>query len=311
MSNLENKINGISLTNGAFADGSHRSKVRVLAVGAAGENAGLVVPELAKRGAHVRALIQDKKHEDAVRHAGAAEVAVGDLTNRPSIDAALKGMDCLFYIGPVGLKDEADVGRHMVDAAKHAGVRRIVFSSIIDPIISALETHAAKAPVEEAIVASGLEYTILQPGMFFQGIAAGWADAAAKGTYGEPWAMKGRFSRVDYRDVAEAAAIALTEDRLLNGTFQLCTEGAVDRLDIAALMSDILGKAVKAVDLDSSKMVQAAGPAAGAQMSRMFSYYGTHGVLGSALTLRAILGREPRTLRDYLVELSTRSYAVA
>ncbi len=310
MTNTDNNA-GVSPINGASVKGSQRSKLHVLAVGAGGKNAGLVIPELAKRAVHVRGLIQDKKQEQAVLRAGAAEVMVGDLTDRASVDAALKGMDAVFYIAPVGLKNEAEVGRNMIDAAKRAGVRRVVFSSIIDPILSALETHAAKAPVEEAILASGLEYTLLQPGMFFQGIADGWDDAAAKGTYGEPWAMKGRFSRVDYRDVAEVAAIALTEDRLLHGTFQLCAAGDVDRRDIAALMSDVLGKTVKAVDLDSSKMAQAAGPEAGAQISRMFDYYGRHGVLGSALALRAILGREPRTLRDYLLELSTRTHAVA
>ena len=40
-----------------------------------------------------------------------------------------------------------------------AGVRRIIFSAVIHPILSALENHAAKAPVEEAIIASGMEYT--------------------------------------------------------------------------------------------------------------------------------------------------------
>jgi hypothetical protein len=36
----------------------------------------------------------------------------------------------------------------------------------------------------------------------------------------------------------------------------------------------------------------------------MFDWYDHHGLMGNSLILRAILGREPRTLRDYLEELS-------
>jgi hypothetical protein len=36
----------------------------------------------------------------------------------------------------------------------------------------------------------------------------------------------------------------------------------------------------------------------------MFAHYDHHGLVGSSLTLRAILGREPRTLRAYFEELA-------
>lgn len=129
----------------------------ILAVGAAGAFAGLVVPELAKRGASVRGLVQDHRQADAVRKHGAAEIAIGDLRDRASLDAALKGVDSVFYIAPAFMPNEAEVGKGMVAAAQEAGVRRFVFSSVIDPSISALVNHSAKAPVEEAIIESGME----------------------------------------------------------------------------------------------------------------------------------------------------------
>jgi uncharacterized protein YbjT (DUF2867 family) len=63
----------------------------------------------------------------------------------------------------------------MVDAAKQAGVRRFIFSSVIDLVISTLENHRATAPVEEAIIESGMEYALLQPTLFFQNLARGWS----------------------------------------------------------------------------------------------------------------------------------------
>ena len=76
---------------------------KTLAIGAAGKFAGLVVPELAKRGAHVRGMVQDAKQGKAVRKHGAADVVVGDLRDRASLDAALQGVGAVFYIAPAFL----------------------------------------------------------------------------------------------------------------------------------------------------------------------------------------------------------------
>lgn len=273
----------------------------ILAVGAAGPFAGLVVPALAARGAHVRGLVRDARESDAVRQNGAAEVAVGDLTNRASLDAALRGVDRVFYIAPAFMPNEAAVGQSMVDAAKRAGVRRFVFSSVIDPVITALENHAAKIPVEEAVIESGMEFALLQPTLFFQNLAGAWPRVVQTDTYGEPWSADSRFSRVDYRDVAEVAALALTEDRLLYGTYELCAEGRLNRYEVAALMSEVLGRPITPV---TPPRAPAAGNSQQSGLQKMFAWYDQRGLVGNALTLRAILGREPRTLRAYLAELA-------
>ena len=289
----------------------------ILAVGAAGPFAGLVVPALARRGAKVRALIRDPNQGEAVRAHGAAEVAVGDLTDRASLDAALRGVDAVFYVAPAFLPDEAGVGQGMVGAAKKAGVRRFVFSSVIYPSLSALVNHAAKAPVEEAILASGMEYTFLQPSLFFQNFAGSWPAVVRTGVLAEPWSTETRFSRVDYRDVAEVAAIALTEDRLLYGTFELCAEGNLNRRDVATLIGEVLGRKVEAARRRPEEAAgKKPGDPAGSQpsgtpMERMFDWYDAHGLPGNPLVLRAVLGREPRTLRAYFEELARGESAFA
>ena len=279
----------------------------VLAVGAAGSSASLVVPELARRGARVRGLIRNLEQGDAVRENGAAEVAVGDLRDQASLVAALENVDSVFYIAPAFIPDEAEVGWGVVDAAKRADVRRFVFSAVIHPVISALDNHIAKVPVEEAIIESGMEYAILQPGgLFFQNLAGSWQRVVETGVFAEPWSTETRFSRVDYRDVAEVAAIALTEDRLLYGTYQLCAEGILDRNDVARLMGDVLGREIEAARLDPDEVAPEDDGGQPSPMRRMFDWYDERGLLGNPLTLRAILGREPRTLRSYLEELAAR-----
>ena len=274
----------------------------VLAIGAAGQFAGLVVPALAEHGARIRGFIQDAAQADLVRDHGAEEVAIGDLRDRDSVDAALSGVDAVFYIAPAFQEDEADLGLAMVEAAKTAGVSRFVFSSVIHPVLSALANHGAKAPVEEAVLASDMEYIFLHPALFFQNLDRSWPTVVKTGVFAEPWSADTRFSRVDYRDVAEVAALALTTDRLNFGTFELCAEGDLDRRDVAALMSEVLGRPIQA-DVAAS---QDASPA----MRRMFDYYDRHGLVGSSLTLRAILGRNPRSLQAYFEELAARSISI-
>ena len=270
----------------------------ILAFGAAGNFAGSVIPALATRGARVRAFIHRPEQAELVRGHGATEVAIGDLRDRPALDAALKDVGAVFYIAPAFIPGEADVGKTVVKAAINAGVRRFVFSAVIHPVLSDLINHVAKAPVEEAVLNSGLEYTFLHPARYFQNYAAFWPKVVKEGVLAEPWSSETRFSLVDYRDVAEVAAIALTEDRLLFGTFELCAPGQLDRHDVVALMSDVLGR----------KIGERRDPGVLGDVSQglraMFDHYDHHGLLGNPLTLRAILGREPRLLRAYLEELA-------
>jgi uncharacterized protein YbjT (DUF2867 family) len=276
---------------------------KILAVGASGKFAGLVIPALVARGAVVRGLVKDAAKEALVRQHGAAEIAIGDLTDRASLDAALTGVDAVFYIAPAFIANEAEVGKSVVAAATQAGVRRFVFSSVIDPILSGLANHAQKAPVEEALLTAGMEYTLLHPTVFFQNFTESWPRIVKSGVVAEPWSVESRFSRVDYRDVAEAAAIALTEDRLVYGTFELCAEGWHNRSDIAVIISEVLGRTIRAERLDPKAAAANAGPGAPA-LEKMFDWYDRRGLQGNGLTLRAILGREPRTLRAFFAELA-------
>ncbi len=283
------------------------SSSRVLVVGAAGRFAGLVVPALADRGVSVRGLVRDAKQGEQARRNGTAEIAIGDLRDQASVDMALRGVEAVFYIAPVFQKDEAQMGLSFVAAAKAAGVRRIVFSSAIHPVIGKLQNHIQKVPVEEAVVESGMEFTILNPTVFYQNLAAAWPGVVKTGIFAEPFSAASRISRVDYRDVAEVVAIAFTEDRLLNGTFELCADGGLDRGEVAGVIGEVLGRSIEAAAPDfATWMAQAKLPYDEHQteeMAAMYAYYDRYGLLGNALTLRAVLGHEPRSIRQFFADL--------
>lgn len=277
--------------------------MKVLAVGATGPRAGLVVPELLSRGITVRALVRDPGRAGAARAAGAHEVVVGDLSRPETLPAAVRGVDGVFHVGPAFAPDEAAMGVAVVRAAAEAGAGRIVYSGAYHPSLS-LTNHAAKRPVEEALYESGLDFTILQPAMFVQMLTGTWRSAVEHGVVTGPYSERSPMSYVDYRDVAEVAASAFVRDDLGRGTFELAAAGMLSRLDLAALATELLGRPVRAATTPPDPGRVPPGPT-GQAMARMLAAYDAHGFAGgNDLVLRSILGRPPRTVRGFFEELA-------
>lgn len=142
--------------------------MKVLATGATGAYAGLVVPALVRRGIAVRALVHDPAKADLPRADGAQEVVQGDLGDPAGLTGVLRGVDGLFLITPAFAPDATQMALDAVEAAVRAGVRKIVYSGVYHPSLS-LANHASTRPVEEALYRSDLEFVVLQPAMFMQG----------------------------------------------------------------------------------------------------------------------------------------------
>jgi uncharacterized protein YbjT (DUF2867 family) len=105
------------------------------------------------------------------------------------------------------------------------------------PSLSALTNHAAKLAVQKAIYESGMEFTVLQPAIFMQNLDSSWPHVVKTRRFSLPFSKHVKTPYVDYRDVAEAVALALTSDKLNYGTFELCAPGMVNRIEIAAMMA--------------------------------------------------------------------------
>ena len=279
----------------------------ILSVEAGGQFGGLVVRALACRGARVRSLVHKQEDFDRAQANGAREIVFGDLQDPKSLDAALEDVEGVFYTAPAFQRNESTLGLGLVGAARRAGVRRVVFSSVIHPTLD-LENHSEKIPVEAALYGSGMEFVVLHPAMFFQDLERAWPAVREGGKLSEPFSRKARIARVDYRDVADVAAVALLDDRLTYGTFELCADEILNREEIAMLMSEVLGRYIEPADSTFDSWASKAGvPNDDRQrllLKSMYDYYGMHDAYGNSLTLRMILGREPRTLRGYIEELA-------
>jgi uncharacterized protein YbjT (DUF2867 family) len=283
--------------------------MRALMVGATGRHAHWVLRELTKRGVAVRALVRGEDRARVARDNGAQETVIGDLTEPTSLTAAVAGMDGVFHIGPAHAAREAEMGLAMVDAARAAGVRKFVYSGVIHPSISAMTNHAAaKLPVEDALYSSELDFTVLQPARFMQNFERSWNDVVDHDRLAQPYSTSVKMCSVDYRDVAEVAAMAMTGGQLSYGTFELCAPGMLDGHETAAIISEVLGRRISAVQIPLDQFASQLPEGAFRDgMRRMMAHYDRHGLPGgNPLVLRAILGREPRSLKDYFTELAAR-----
>ncbi|MGV2894238.1 NmrA/HSCARG family protein [Achromobacter sp. AGC78] len=278
----------------------------VLVVGATGKFARMIVPELRRRNVVVRALVRDEAGAAVARSLGVTEIALGDLRDTESLTRAMPGVDGIFHIGPAFTSDEAAMGVALVEAAQQSSVRKFVFSSVIQPTNTRLANHASKIPVENALYSSRLEYTILHPANFMQNIGLAWPSIRDHACFGEPFPKNTRIARVDYRDVAEIAAVALTDDRLAYATLELCA-GMFSRMDIVATLSEALGYPVAALQPGFSEWAAHARLPYGEDqlllLAKVFDHYQAVGLGGNSLALRAALGREPRSLREYIKDL--------
>ncbi|WP_394840752.1 NmrA family NAD(P)-binding protein [Pendulispora brunnea] len=288
--------------------------MKVLMVGATGGRAGLVLPELLKRGITVRALVRNEQRAHAARRNGAAETVIADLADPASLRAAVSGVEGVFHINPAFAPREADMGVAMVEAAQAAGVRKFVFSGVIHPSISAMSNHAAKQRVEDALYRSRMDFTVLQPARFMQNWAGPWREVVEHGRLPMPYAVTAKFCWVDYRDVAEVAARAMTSNELGYGTFELCAPGMSDGLQLAGMISEELGRLVEAQQIPRESFAASQMPAGPMRegLTRMLAHYDQYGLPGgNSAVLRTILGREPRSTRQYFRELVTHPHLAA
>ena len=180
--------------------------MKVLVIGGTGTVGSQTVAQLLNRGTNVR--VMTSKEENLQKLPKGVEGVVGNLHNEESLSKAFDGIDRVFIITPVS-QTETEEGLAAVNAARNAGVKRIVYLSVhrLEDIQEAPH-FSSKIPIENAIKSSGIEYTILRPNSFFQNDYWFQQPMLDYGIYPNPIGNKG-INRVDVRDISEAATNAL------------------------------------------------------------------------------------------------------
>jgi uncharacterized protein YbjT (DUF2867 family) len=146
--------------------------MRCLVTGATGYVGGRLMPRLLARGHRVRAMARNPDKLADVPWRDKAGVVRGDLADLDSLVAAFDGVDVVYYlVHSMGTSndfaaEEMRAARNVADAARRAGVRRLVYLSGLHPANARLSPHLqSRKAVGEILLASGIETIVLQAGV--------------------------------------------------------------------------------------------------------------------------------------------------
>ena len=278
--------------------------MKILVTGGTGRVGSEVVKELQKRKADIRLLV---RKNDAPTPTG-VETAIGDLLDPVSVEKAMNGVDKLYLLNAV-LPDELTQGLIAYDLAKKLRLRHVVYHSVFRvEHFKDVPHFASKLAIESALREFDIPFTIIRPNYFIQNDAT-LQDALTKsGIYPMPLGQVG-ISAVDIRDIAEAAAIALTSDGHFGKTYNLNGPEVLSGPKIASIWSRVLGKEIRYAgdDMDAfeQQMRKKAPSWSAFDIRMMFQGYIERGFVagdGDIETLTTLLGHAPRRYKDFARE---------
>ena len=277
----------------------------ILVTGAAGKTGRAVLTALAKRGLTARAFVRADSYRDSVLEAGAAESAVGDVREPDALVRAMEGTRAVYHIPPNMHPEEILIGRRALAAATEAGVNHFVYHSVLHPQIEAMPHHWRKLRVEELVLESGLDFTIVQPAAYMQNTVGSWEEVVDRGVYEVPYPTRTRLAMVDLANVGEAAAAVLSTDQHHGAIYELVGEPALSMDQVAEHMSRALGRLVRAEKVSHERWAEGAR-AGGMQDDRiddflaMFNHYAAHNFVGNPNALQNIISRPPRGYSQFI-----------
>lgn len=193
------------------------------------------------------------------------------------------------------------MGRNVIEAARSSGVTHIVMHSVMSPRIQVMPHHWNKHLVEQQLVTSDMDFTILQPASYMQNVRGVWGEVIA-GRYPVPYPTGAQFSPVELGDVAEVAAEMICGSGHAGMTYELCGPERLTSDQMAACMGRALGRSVEAVEIERAEWRRDTelDPERADTLLRMFEYYAEHGFSGDSAVLTRLLGRAPTSFVDYL-----------
>jgi uncharacterized protein YbjT (DUF2867 family) len=234
----------------------------ILVFGATGQQGGAAASHLQKDGWKVRALVRNARSDQAqALGQRGIELVQGDLNQPSSLPKAMKGVYGVFSVQtPVegGTAAEIRQGKAVADAAREAGVRHLVYSSVGGAERNTGIAHfESKWQIEEYIRALGLPATILRPVFFMSNLFRYFGvKAEADGTQMLMQALhpQTRLQMIAVEDIGTFAALAFAHPETFLGQAIEIAGDALTPLEMAERLERATGKPTRFVELPQEQL---------------------------------------------------------
>ncbi len=270
--------------------------------GATGNVGSAVANTLVQRGADVRVLGR-RRTELRARFTQAEPVRL-DLLDPTQFAAALDGVTGLFVIRPPAARSADKRLLDFLDAAEHAGVRHVVFSSVAG---AGEQTWLPHAKIEQHLTTLRMKWTLLRPGFFLQNLKGAYRRDIRHDDRVYVPADDAQVAWIDTRDIGKAAAICLLDaESHANRAYHLTGPQEQTFAEIASTLSDVLGRPIRydAASIPAYALHLLSVHRLGLVQTLIQTYLHADLRRGTAALitpdLERLLGHAPRTARDYI-----------
>jgi len=274
----------------------------ILITGASGSVGKAVLQEASRKESRVRAMYRSK--EEAAKAPSGCAAMLADYSDKQSLGKALNGVTSVFVVcSPIPQLVELE--SNVLDVCEESGVRHVVLNSALGAGDYPKSFPGWHRKVEDKLKATGMSYTILRPNGFLMNIVA--YNAPSIRAQGAFYAAMGdaKVSYLDVSDIAVVAVKALQGGAHSGKTYELNGPEAISNRELAKRISKVAGRTVNYVDIPESaqreSMLGLGMPEwQVTALLELQQYYKQGGGAKTDGLLKALIGREPVTLDQYL-----------
>lgn len=278
----------------------------IIVTGANGQLGRAVVERLLDRlpAEQLGVSVRDPEQAGGLAERG-VRVRRGDFADPRTLADAFAGASQVLVVSASAQGETAvRLNRSAVDAAVAAGAQRILYTSHMgsDPAspFPPMRTHAA---TEAALQECGVAFTALRHGFYASTTVMLLGTAVETGELAVP--EDGPVAWTARADLAEAAAVALTEGGLDGLTPALTGSEAIDMAGLAAVSSELSGRPIRRMVVSdeayAAGLVARGVPESAVDMVLGIFVASRQGAFAPAdPTLARLIGRKPTPLRDVL-----------
>jgi uncharacterized protein YbjT (DUF2867 family) len=285
-----------------------KSDQTIFVTGATGKQGGAVARHLLREGYAVRALTRnpDKPAARELASAG-AQIVHGDLDDPASYRSALAGAYGVFSVQNFwegGYDREVREGVALADAAKAAGVKHFVYSSVASAQRKTGLSHfESKWNIEQHVRAIGIPHTIVRPVFFMDNWQLFGREYILAGTLSLPLSPSTKLQQIAVEDIGALVTLALEHpDRWLGREMDIAGDHRAIA-DVAAAFGRVIGRPVQYVQMPWEQFQATAGEEQ-AKMLRWFEDVGYDADIGA-------VRREHPGVLDFESFLSRTGWAAA